>query len=123
MPGVGLMQLVAYGPQDMYLTGNRQISFWSTSNIRRTNITMENLNKFDINLWPIKYIIILETDHNIECPIILEQINLNDQYCRCDKCKYNFSKEALIDSFKTKISCPMCRGEWTDKTLYINKHK
>ena len=26
--GGGLMQLVAYGAQDIYLTGNPQITFW-----------------------------------------------------------------------------------------------
>ena len=26
--GGGLMQLVAYGAQDVYLTGNAQITFW-----------------------------------------------------------------------------------------------
>ena len=26
--GGGLMQLVAYGAQDVYLTGNPQITFW-----------------------------------------------------------------------------------------------
>ena len=29
--GGGLMQLVAYGAQDVYLTGNPQITFWKKS--------------------------------------------------------------------------------------------
>ena len=29
--GGGLMQLVAYGAQDVYLTGNPQITFWKVT--------------------------------------------------------------------------------------------
>ena len=132
MPGGGLTRLIAHGVQEVYLTDNPQITFFNIAYRRHTNFVinpindltdlggLEIQNEFDINKWPIKYVIILETDRNTECPINLEQIETNDQYCRCNRCKYNFSKEALIESFNTKISCPMCREQWTDKTLYIN---
>ena len=38
----GLIQLVAYGSQDLYLTGNPQITFFKTSYRRYTNFSMEN---------------------------------------------------------------------------------
>jgi hypothetical protein len=137
MPGGGLMQLVAYGAQDAYLTGNPQVTFFRTTYRRYTNFNPYNqneyeqnqyeqnefVNPYDINKWTIKYVIILETDRNMECPINLELIKLNDQYCRCTQCKHNFSKEALIESFKTNHTCPMCRAEWSDKTLYVNKNE
>ena len=37
----GLMQLVAYGSQDLYLTGNPQITFFKTVYRRHTNFAME----------------------------------------------------------------------------------
>lgn len=42
MPG-GLMQLVAYGAQDIYLTGNPQITFFKTVYRRHTNFAVETL--------------------------------------------------------------------------------
>ena len=39
--GGGLMQLVAYGAQDIYLTGNPQITFFKTVYRRHTNFSME----------------------------------------------------------------------------------
>ena len=37
----GLMQLVAYGAQDVYLTGNPQITFFKVVYRRHTNFSME----------------------------------------------------------------------------------
>ena len=41
MGGGGLMQLVAYGMQDMYLTGNAQITFFKNLYRRHTNFSVE----------------------------------------------------------------------------------
>ena len=43
--GGGLMQLVAYGAQDVYLTGNPQITFWKVSYKRHTNFAMESIEQ------------------------------------------------------------------------------
>ena len=40
MPG-GLLQLAAYGPQDIYLTGNPQITFFIAVYKRYTNFAIE----------------------------------------------------------------------------------
>ncbi len=40
----GLMQLVAYGAQDIYLTGNPQITFFKMEFKRYTNFSMEFKN-------------------------------------------------------------------------------
>ena len=50
--GGGLMQLVAYGAQDIYLTGNPQITFFKVVYRRHTNFAMEAIvqnfeGKFD----------------------------------------------------------------------------
>ena len=39
--GGGLMQLVAYGAQDLYLTGNPQITFFKVVYRRHTNFSVE----------------------------------------------------------------------------------
>ena len=43
--GGGLMQLVAYGAQDVYLTGNPQITFFKVVYRRHTNFAMEHIQQ------------------------------------------------------------------------------
>lgn len=43
--GGGLMQLVAYGAQDIYLTGNPQITFWKVTYRRYTNFAIESIEQ------------------------------------------------------------------------------
>ena len=43
--GGGLMQLVAYGAQDVYLTGNPQITFWKVTYRRHTNFAVESIEQ------------------------------------------------------------------------------
>lgn len=59
--GGGLLQLVAYGAQDAYLSGNPQITFWKGLFKRHTNFAME---PFRVNLsgeanWGVKHSAIL----------------------------------------------------------------
>jgi hypothetical protein len=41
----GLMQLVAYGAQDIYLTGNAQITFFKVVYRRHTNFSIESIEQ------------------------------------------------------------------------------
>ncbi len=43
--GGGLMQLVAYGAQDVYLTGNPQITYWKVTYRRYTNFALESIEQ------------------------------------------------------------------------------
>jgi hypothetical protein len=43
--GGGLMQIVAYGAQDIYLTGNPQITFWKVVYRRCTNFSVESIEQ------------------------------------------------------------------------------
>ena len=43
--GGALMQLVAYGAQDVYLTGNPQITFWKVTYRRHTNFALESIEQ------------------------------------------------------------------------------
>jgi len=59
--GGGLLQLVAYGAQDAYISGNPQITFWKGLFKRHTNFAME---PFRVNLsgeaaWGVKHSAIL----------------------------------------------------------------
>ena len=44
--GGGLMQLVAYGAQDVYLTGNPKITFFKIVYRRHTNFACESIEQF-----------------------------------------------------------------------------
>lgn len=48
MPG-GVMQLVAVGQQDLYLTGSPTLSYWRTVTRRHTNFAMESVRQTFIN--------------------------------------------------------------------------
>lgn len=41
----GLLQLVAYGAQDVFLTGNPEITFWKVSYRKHTNFAMESIEQ------------------------------------------------------------------------------
>jgi hypothetical protein len=43
--GGGLMQLVAYGAQDVYLSGNPQITYWKVTYRRYTNFAIESIEQ------------------------------------------------------------------------------
>ena len=50
--GGGLMQLVAYGSQDIYLTGKPQITFWKSVYRRYTNFAIESIPQ-DVQASPL----------------------------------------------------------------------
>jgi hypothetical protein len=45
MTGGGLMQLVAYGAQDVYLTANPQVTFFKQLYRRHSNFAMESIEQ------------------------------------------------------------------------------
>lgn len=45
MPGGALMQLVAYGAQDVYLTGDPKVTFFQTAYKRHTNFALETIQQ------------------------------------------------------------------------------
>lgn len=48
--GGGLIQLMAYGAQDIYLTGNPQITFFKLVATRHTNFSMEYIRNYFVNV-------------------------------------------------------------------------
>ena len=59
------------------------------------------------------------------CPILLENIIVNEPYMTCNICKIDISYEALNEWFKMKLNCPNCRSTWQkeNKHIYINSNK
>jgi hypothetical protein len=66
---------------------------------------------------------LLDTTRNTLCPITYNEIKLNDKYCVCTECKYNF-EGTIFKEYIEEISnkrCSMCRSKWTNWTIYTNK--
>jgi hypothetical protein len=117
--GGGLMQLLAYGAQDVYL--------YNDSNYG-PDIIVDNFNSINLNNlentynWyqynrPIK-----KTDSNTECPITLEEINKSDSYCICNTCNTLFNSFALKKTLRVRNECPICLAEWNAKIEYVNQY-
>jgi len=60
------------------------------------------------------------TDDNIVCNISYEDIALNEKYMSCLVCHKYYKEDVIRVWFRQRNSCPMCRSEWTDFTVYIN---
>ena len=72
--GGGLMELVAKGSQDIYLTGNPQITFFKTIYKRHTNFSIESIEqtfKGDVD-FGLKSTIVLSRAGDLVSDIILE---------------------------------------------------
>ena len=73
--GGGLMQLVAYGAQDVYLTGNPQITFFKVVYRRHTNFSMESIEQtFDGNA---------DYNRRVSCTISRNGDLISNMYLRC----------------------------------------
>jgi Large eukaryotic DNA virus major capsid protein/Major capsid protein N-terminus len=99
MPG-GLLQLVAYGAQDAYLSGNPQITFWKGLYKRHTNFAME---PFRVNLtgqanWGVKHSAILGRHADLLYSTYIEVV-LDDGYYNNDQGRlgYNLIKYVELD--------------------------
>ena len=74
--GGGLMQLVAYGAQDVYLTGNPQITFFKVVYRRHTNFSMESIEQtFDGSA---------EYGRRVSCTISRNGDLISNMYLRCN---------------------------------------
>ena len=108
MPGGGLMQLVAYGALDIYLTAGPQLS--KVVYLQPTKLSHEiTKNRLICN------------KDKLLCPIEYTIININDKYQHCIICNNNFCNDSIIEWLKINNSCPMCRNEWKESIIYVNK--
>ena len=112
--GGGLLQLVAHGAQDAYLSGNPQITFWKGLYKRHTNFAME---PFRVNLtgqadWGVKHSAILPRHADLISHAYLE-VELDDGELVYDsgaKCLYNMIEYVELDIGGQVID--RLYGEW-----------
>ena len=111
--GGGLLQLVAYGAQDAYLSGNPQITFWKGLFKRHTNFAME---PFRVNLtgqanWGVKHSAILGRHADLLYSTYIEVV-LDAGTYNCDQGRlgYNLIKYVELDIGGQVID--RLYGEW-----------
>ena len=111
--GGGLLQLVAYGAQDAYLSGNPQITFWKGLFKRHTNFAME---PFRINLageaaWGVKHSALIPRHADLLYSTYLEVV-LAPGYYNNDQGRlgYNLLKYVELDIGGQVID--RLYGEW-----------
>ena len=111
--GGGLLQLVAYGAQDAYLSGNPQITFWKGLFKRHTNFAME---PFRVNLtgqanWGVKHSAILGRHADLLYSTYIEVV-LDAGTYNCDQGRlgYNLIKYVELDIGGQLID--RLYGEW-----------
>uniref|UniRef100_A0A6C0IVG5 Major capsid protein N-terminal domain-containing protein n=1 Tax=viral metagenome TaxID=1070528 RepID=A0A6C0IVG5_9ZZZZ len=104
--GGGLIQLVAYGAQDIYLTGNPQITFFKYVYKRHTNFAIETFRQFGIGTikWSNKITYTIERKADLLGPcyleFIIEFIDKNDETIHF----INIKNELLKDIDDNNIS-------------------
>jgi hypothetical protein len=111
--GGGLLQLVAYGAQDAYISGNPQITFWKGLFKRHTNFAME---PFRVNLtgqanWGVKHSAIIGRHADLMYSTYIEVV-LDAGTYNCDQGRlgYNLIKYVELDIGGQVID--RLYGEW-----------
>jgi hypothetical protein len=113
----GLINLVAYGAQDVYLTGNPNITFFNTHYRRHSSFANETIQKHKhIDLNYTSY----NTNMSSECAICLSEYDL-ESLVHVTRCNHMFHHECLrnylenIEQHHDFYKCPLCR---TDNNIY-----
>lgn len=136
MVGGALMQLVAYGSQDVYLT-NTNNNFYN--NVKKSKYTKPikeyKLPSYNDKEWVTTYSkkykaikIIWDTEcrlldknaKNTCCPISNQEIRNKFEYISCNECNYNFLKNPLQKALSYSNTCPLCRTEWKNYVISYN---
>lgn len=111
--GGGLLQLVAYGAQDAYISGNPQITFWKGLFKRHTNFAME---PFRVNLtgqanWGVKHSAIIGRHADLMYSTYIEVvIDAGTYNCDQGRLGYNLIKYVELDIGGQVID--RLYGEW-----------
>jgi hypothetical protein len=92
------------------------------SNYMVNNNFSAKLNKSTDIVWKTEHKL-MNNCRGTMCPITYNEINLNESYCTCTVCKYNFSGQEFCNYIKSSTNkrCPMCKSQWTNWTMYINQ--
>jgi hypothetical protein len=124
MSGGGLMQLIAYGAQDVYLTAPQQITYFRLTYQSRTNFAPETIPNYDSIVTPssiteptIVYKLLIA---NTECIITYIVIETNAAYWECDTCNKVVTWDAASLWISGHKNCPHCRCDSTLDKKHIN---
>jgi hypothetical protein len=143
----GLMQLVAYGAEDVFfdnvrpvrplpLFGRRTFIINTYTAARSSTVFAEESDESDEppeepdepEEPPTYRLISADADRNQDCPITLCPIETGEKYCICPTCQHNFSAAAIATIAENTdeeeaMPCPLCRANWTKedtRRFYIN---
>jgi hypothetical protein len=122
----GLMQLVAYGAQDVYFTGNPQITFFQSTYNQYTNFDSEQTFQGTANFrGKVTLKKVTLTDDFVEIKYLFEEQILSDEDCsiccqcmtgnklvKCETCNNIFDHECIKQWLNMGYNkkCPMCRS-------------
>ena len=56
-----------------------------------------------------------------KCAICLSNIENENKYMTCTTCKKIFMEQSLREWLVKENNCPLCRSEWTENIIFINK--
>jgi hypothetical protein len=127
MPGGGgLMQLVAYGAQNVYITGQPSVSFFPVTYRQHTNFAIdipesnnEDIIHLPIRVEPMIIHAILAAD-NSTCVVSLEPIAEGGEYWQCGTCHKVIDWEVATVWISEHKNCPHCRQTAGLDTKYVN---
>ena len=126
MPRGGIMQVVAYGAQDVYLTGrplfpedpnpSGTVNFTRLDQIQATWATnyvdqVEPKNNFLENNIPV-----IKLD---VCVFTLDDIPNNTKVDYCYQCQHIFTSSHMDHWYVQNMNCPLCRSVITTRTQFI----
>ena len=121
MPNGGLMQLVAYGAQDMYLTGNPAITFFDAGYRRHTNFSENDyidiprdVKKQHSELCLVDHYTLDRIYEEDCCAICLDEFKVKDEVHQtlCNHIFHFKCMSKLINSnHQCTYRCPLCRKE------------
>ena len=110
--GGGLMQLVAYGAQDVYLTSNRPVETFQAIN-RRVSRSARLHSRYtkakSLKLKPTKYYEEIDKKINDDCSICINELDNNVVKTKCNHFYHKDCINELINHGHDK--CPYCRNE------------
>ena len=128
--GGGLMQLVAYGAQDIYLTGNPQITFFKVVYRRHTNFSMECIQQTFNGQWGLGASNVTATisrngdlisNMHLDISIQPGALQINTAYANWT----NSVGHAIIDNVELEIGGQMIDkhyGHWLDVWRELTDH-
>ena len=101
-------------------TNYTQVNNNINNNINNINHTYDTSGNYynDLPILQMAYRVI-PNDRNT-CGITLEEIKADESYMSCGSCHNNFKEDSIKNWLRSHQTCPSCRANWSDFTIYIN---